>query len=117
MKAFYAPEYIKPVLDEIRILYKPTGSPAAFKALRCKAILQKRTGRDCIAIREPDEGGFYYSGPAMRELLKAAQEWSEAAETEPGELESWLYQEERRIMEAVRQALINEYGNEGRPEA
>ena len=110
MKAFYTPEHIAPIMDEIRRTWKPTGSKAAREYLNCKALLQRRGGRDFMAIRAPEAGSFYYSGPAMKALLKDLTEWTEAAETEPGELDAWMYHEERRIMEAVRAALIEEYG-------
>lgn len=114
MKAFYTPEHIAPIMDEIRRGWKPTGSKAAREYLHCEALLQKRGGRDFMAIRTPEKGGFYYTGPAARQLMKELAEWTKAAETEPGELDAWSYQEERRIMEAIRAALIDEYGTRAR---
>ena len=113
MKAFYTPEHIAPIMDEIRRTWKPTGSKAAREYLHCEALLQKRGGRDFMAIRIPERGGFYYTGPAARQLIKELAEWTKAAETEPGELDRWLYQEEQRIMEAIRAALIDEYSDKG----
>ena len=110
MKRFYTAEYIEPVISEIKTLYKPVYSQKVLKALDCKVLLQKRNARDSIAVRTPDKGGFnYYSGNAIKALFKDLAAWKQAAETYQGELDAWSYQEERRIMEAIRNALIREY--------
>ena len=110
MKAFYTPEHIAPILEEIRNEWKPETAPEVLAALNCEALLNRKRSRDYMAIRTPEKGGFYYTGKAARHLLRELAAWTEAAETEPGELDGWMYAEERRIMEAVRAALIEEYG-------
>lgn len=110
MKAFYTPEHIAPILAEIRAFYTPVNNPAALAALDCIALLQKNRSREYKAIRTPEKGGFYHSSRATKELFGELAAWTEAAETEPGELDDWRHAEERRIMEAIRAALIEEYG-------
>lgn len=110
MRDFATLESITPILEEIRTRYTADRHPVILKSLNCIALLKSRTTRDALAIRTPENGGFYYSGPAARALLKELKSWTEAAETEPGELDAWLYREESRIMEAIRSALIKEYG-------
>lgn len=109
MKRFDTAAYIAPILDEIRSIYKPVYTPEALKALDCIVLLQKRKGRDCYALRTPDKGAFYYYGESMKNLFSEIASYAEAAETTTGELDGWMYAEERRAMEAVRTALIDEY--------
>ena len=45
----------------------------------------------------------------MKNLFSEIAQFAEAAETYAGELDGWMYAEERRAMEAVRTALIDEY--------
>ena len=108
MKDFTTPEYIKPVISEIFNDYKVESThPATLKALDCIAVLQQKKGRGCIAIRTPEKGGFnYYGHPAINHLLKEIDLFSEMVETYPGQLDNWTYQEERRIMEAIRHGII-----------
>lgn len=113
MKSFATPKYITPVLEEIKARYTPEYSPATLAALNCAVLLKRNRTREYIAIRENDRS-FYYSdngrSAAMKALFADLKAWTEAAETYAGELDGWSYQEERRIMEAVRDALIKEYG-------
>lgn len=109
MKDFTKPEYITPIMDEIRELYKPVYTPRTLNALDCIVLLQKRKGRDCFALRTPDKGAFYYYSESMKNLFSEIAQFAEAAETYIGELDGWMYAEERRAMEAVRTALIDEY--------
>lgn len=109
MKHFTTPAFIAPIMDEIRTLYKPITDRATRTCLDCIVLLQKRTSRDALAVREPSKGAFYYSGPAARDLFRKLDAWTEAAETEAGELTRWKWTEQKNIMEAVRTALIDEY--------
>ena len=113
MKRFDTAAYIAPILDEIRSIYRPVYTPEALNALDCIVILQKRKSNDCLVIRTPDKGSFYYTGngrsEAVKKLFSEIASFAEAAETEPRELDGWMYAEERRAMEAVRTALIDEY--------
>lgn len=109
MKRFDTAAYIAPILDEIRSIYKPVYTPEALNALDCIVLLQKRKGRDCYALRTPNKGAFYYYGESMKNLFSEIASYAEAAETTAGELDGWMYAEERRAMEAVRAALIDEY--------
>lgn len=111
MKTFATPEYIKPIIDEIKANYTPENSPATLAALDCVALLHKIGSRDYMAIRTPEKGGFYYHSKATKVLFSNIEAWKEAAETEPGELDKWFYNEEKRILDAIRVALIDEYGN------
>lgn len=111
MKDFTTPEYINPIIEEIKTEYSPEYSPAALKALDCIVILNKKRSRNSLAIRTPDKGGFYYSSPATHKVYKALAEYAAAAETEPGELDRWTWKEHTRIQEAIRAALIQEYRN------
>lgn len=113
MKDFTTPEYIAPIMDEIRTLYKPITDRATCTCLDCIVLLQKRTSRDALAVREPSKGAFYYSGPAARDLFRKLDEWTQAAETEPAELDRWKWYEQKNIMEAIRTALIDEYRRPG----
>lgn len=108
MKDFTTPEYITPVINEIFENYKPIrGNSAALKSLNAIGLLKKKKGREYIAIRTPGAGGFYYfSGKAIKALLKELDSWTAAAETEPGELDTWKYREENRIQEAIRAGII-----------
>lgn len=111
MKDFTTPEYITPIIEEIKTEYSPEYSPAALSALDCIVILNKKRSRNSLAIRTPDKGGFYYSSPATRKVYKALAEYAAAAETEPGELDRYTWEEHKRIQEAIRAALIKEYRN------
>lgn len=111
MKDFTTPEYIAPIIEEIKTEYSPEYSPAALRALDCIVILNKKRSRNSLAIRTPDKGGFYYSSPATRKVYKAVADYAAAAETEPGELDQWTWKEHTRIQEAIRAALIKEYRN------
>ena len=108
MRDFTTPDYIRPVICEIFTDYEPENThPATLKALDCIAILKQKNGRGCIAIRTPDKGAFnYYCHPAINNLLKAVSDFAETVETHPGQLHEWEYQEERRIMEAIRKGII-----------
>ena len=98
---------IDPVINEIFDTYTiETSNQAALESLHCIAILQSKKSRDCIALRTPEKGGFYYSGPAARELFKKVSSFVEAAETYPGELHYYGQKERREIMEAIRAGLI-----------
>lgn len=110
MKDFTTPAYIAPIMDEIRTLYKPITDRATCTCLDCIVLLQKRNSRDAYAVRTPDKGAFYYSGPAVKHLFKQIDEWTQAAETEPGELDRWQWYEHQQIQEAIRAGLIEKYG-------
>ena len=56
MKTFATPEYIKPIIDEIKANYTPENSPATLAALDCVALLHKIGSRDYMAIRTPEKG-------------------------------------------------------------
>ena len=109
MKTFTAPAYLAPIMEEIRTIYKPITDPTICNCLNCVVLLQKKASRDALAVREPSKGAFYYSGPAARDLFRQLDEWTEAAETEPAELDRWKWYEQKNIMEAIRTALIEEY--------
>ena len=111
MRRFDTPENIAPIFAEIKAFYTPVNNPAALVALDCVALLQKNRTRNYMAVRTPERGGFYYHSRVTLELFKELDAWTQAAETEPGELDAWRYQEEHRIMEAVRAGLIREYAN------
>ena len=111
MKDFTAAEYIRPIVEEIKERYTPDYTPAALEMLNCIVVLKRIRSRDALAIRTPDKGGFYYSGPAARKVYKALADYAAAAETEPGELDRWTWEEHKRIQEAIRAALIQEYRN------
>ena len=106
MKNFTTPEYITPIIEEIKTIYKPAGGPEALRALNCLALLQQRRGRAYMAIRTPEAGAFFYYGKAARKVYAELESWTAAAETEPGELDRWRWAEENRIQEAIREALI-----------
>ena len=109
MKTFTAPAYLAPIMEEIRTIYKPITDETTRACLNCVVLLQKKTSRDALAVREPSKGAFYYSGPAARDLFRQLDEWTAAAETEPAELDQWKWREQSRIMEAIRAGLIEEY--------
>ena len=110
MKDFTTPEYITPIIQEIKATYTPEYHQSVLNALRCIVVLNKNGSRDALAIRTPAEGAFYITNRATRKVYAELKAWKEAAETEPGELDRWKYNEEFRIMETVRVALIAEYG-------
>lgn len=112
MRKFYKPEDIAPIIEEINTLYTAEKHPAALAALDCVAILQKKKSRDCIALRAPHKGGFFYYSETVRQLFKELDDWTEAAETEPGELYLWKLEEMDRIQDAIRMALIAKYGSQ-----
>lgn len=107
MKDFTKEKYIKPITDEIKRKYSPVkASKAALDCLHCIAIIKRNGTREYIALR-PGEPFFIWEHiETVKELYKALQSWTEAAETEPGELDSWMYREEDRIQAAIRDALI-----------
>ena len=107
MKDFTTPEYITPIIAEISALYTPVINPAVNKALNCNMLLQHNHSRNALVIRENET--FYYSRGAARELLQEVKSYAETAETYPGELDRWTWDEETRIMSAVRDAIINKY--------
>lgn len=109
MKSFTTPEYINPILEEIRRSYTPQYNKKSLAALDCVVLLQKRKGRDCIALRTPNKGAFYYYSDTVKSLFSEVRSYAEAAETYAGELDTWRFQEQQRIMEAVRAALLEEY--------
>ena len=110
MKSFTTPEYIGPIIDEIGRNYTPITDAAALKSLDCVVLLQKKKSRDCIAVRTPDKGTFIYcSSHQARRILSDLDAWAEAAETYTGELDGWKWNEQKRIMEAIRKAIIESY--------
>lgn len=108
MKRFDTPAYIKPIIDEIRGRYKPVTDKQLLNYFHCELILDNPKTREFIAVREADKTFYYYSS-STRALLATVDDWKRAAETYTGELDRWFYQEERRIMEAIKAALIAEY--------
>lgn len=76
MKDFTTPEYIAPIIEEIKTEYSPEYSPAALSALDCIVILNKKRSRNSLAIRTPDKGGFHYSSPATRKVYKALADYA-----------------------------------------
>lgn len=106
MKKFYTPEYIAPIIDEIKSKFEPETRPEVLKALNAKLLLKNKKSNDYRVIRETC---FFYYGEATRKLYKELDTWTEAAETEPGELDTWKYKEQDRIQEATRKAILNEF--------
>lgn len=112
MKDFTTKEYIKPIIDEIKRKYTPAkASKAALDCLHCIAILKRNGTRECIALRPGEPFFIWQHIETVKELYSTLQSWTEAAETEPGELDAWMYREEDRIQAAIRDALIYEIYN------
>ena len=109
MKTFTTPDYINPIIEEIKTTYTASYSPATLAALDCIALLKKNKSRDALALRTSDRCFYYSEGPAIRALYKTVAEWTKAAETYPGELDLWEVREHKRIQEAIRAALIETY--------
>ena len=109
MKTFTTPEYITPIIEEIKTTHTASYSPATLAALNCIVLLKKNRSRDALALRTPKKGGFFYWSETVKALYKDLESWTQAAETEPGELDRYMYTEHKRIQEAIRAALIETY--------
>lgn len=109
MKDFTTPEYINPILAEIRALYTPIIDKAVNAALNCDMLLQSNHTRNAYTIRAGESFYYYSTSAATKALYKELSEYAKAAETEPGELDTWTYYEEKRIQNAIRDAIIKEY--------
>lgn len=107
MKDFTTKEYITPIIDEINALYKPITEKAILEALHCDLLLQSKHTKNAYAVRAKQP--FYYSFGLADKLFKTVEKYASTAETENGELDTWLYSEKKRINEAIRDALLLKY--------
>lgn len=110
MKDFTTPEYITPIIEEIKARFYPVTDNCVKAALNCDLLMQNRRSRDafCVRAKQP----FYYfssSNGAMQRVYEKIKEYTEYAETEPGELHKWQYNEEKRVQHAIRDALLTLY--------
>ena len=109
MKDFTTPEYITPIIKEIESNYTADTNPAP--AMNCKVIFTKKGTRTTFCVRE--NTSFYYSmdgrSAALKNLHAIILKYSNAAETTPGELDSWYYRELERVQHAIRDTLILKY--------
>lgn len=107
MKAFYTPEHITPIIAEINAFYKPITDRVVMRALNCDLLLQSNTTRNAYTVRAGQP--FYYNRGAVKELMQEVRDYAKTAETEPGELDDWTWNEQNRIMCAIRDALLKKY--------
>ena len=109
MKDYTTPEFINPILNEIKALYTPIIDKTVNAALNCDLLMQSNHTRNAYIIRAGAPFYYYSTSPATKALYKELDEYTKAAETEPGELDTWKYAEEKRIQNAIRDAIIKEY--------
>lgn len=105
MKDFTTPEYITPIINEISALFTPITDRVITTALHCDLLLQNNHSRNAYAITAGEP--FYYRG--TKALLQELKSYAETAATEAGELDAWMYREESRIHEAIRDTLLATY--------
>jgi len=109
MKDFTTSEFLNPILTEIKAFYTPIIDKTVNAALNCDMLLQSNHTRNAYIIRTGESFYYYSTSPATKTLYKELDEYTKAAETEPGELDAWKYAEEKRIQNAIRDAIIKEY--------
>ena len=109
---YTAPAYIEPITAEILNNYSIINDETARRCLDCIAILQHKHSRNALILRAG--AAFYYTGNGKSEAIKALytdlNDYTRAAETEPGDLDKWKYNEQQRIQDAIRDNLIKIIG-------
>ena len=112
MKDFTTLEYITPVIEEIKekyLLLNP--DQTVKKCLNCVGLLRKKSTNEYIALRTGGPFFIWEHITTIKKLYKDLQTWVMAAETYPGELDTWRYREENAIQHAIKNQLINELNN------
>ena len=107
MKDFTTPEHITPIVAELCALYTPITDKIVLDALCCNLILQHNHSKNALVIRAGAPLSFHSA--SHKELLQEVKDYAETAETCAGELDMWQYNEEKRIMCAVRDNLLQKY--------
>lgn len=109
MKEFTTPEYITPIIGEINAFYTPIIDKTVNAALNCNMLLQSNHTKNALVIRAGQPFYYYAGSPTTKELYRELKSYAEAAETYPGELDRWMWDEKTRIQNAIRDAILAKY--------
>ena len=104
MKDFTTTDYIEPIIGYFKAFYTPVRDKKTLEALNCTVLLKRARVNEYKAIRA-NEAFYAYNSP-VKELYAEVEDYAEYASTEPGELDQWRYNEEKRIQTAIRDRLI-----------
>lgn len=107
MKDFTTADYINPIIGYFKAFYTPVKDKKILEALNCTVLLKKNRVNEYKAIRAKQP--LYTYNPAVKELYAEIADYAEYASTEPGELDEWMYNEEERVQETIRDRLIEIY--------
>lgn len=110
MKDFTTSEYLNPVMAFIDALYTPVFDECAKYVLNADVLLKSNHSRNVIRIAAGEPLNF----PVIHSLdvFRDIEEYAGYAATYDGELDRWLYNEQNRVMDAVRDRIIEKYGKE-----
>lgn len=109
MKDFTTPDYINPVMGELRAFYTPVTDNAVLRALNCNLIMQSNHTRNALVVRAGQPFYYYSTSPAMKQIYKDIEDYANYASTEDGELDEWQWSEKQRVQAAIRDRLIAKY--------
>lgn len=104
---------IEPVIDDIKSKYVIDNNPDICNYLQADLLLLEpltgaEIGRNVIRISSKED--FYISNiKSLRQIFWDIEDFSAAVSTFTGELDSWEKNEKQRVLNAVRDALINEF--------
>ncbi len=112
MKDFTTPEYITPVIEEIKEKYFLVDPDQTVKkCLNCVGLLHRKATNEYIALRTGGPFFIWQHITTIKKLYKDLETWTKAAEAYTGELDTWRDREEDAIQHAIRNQLINELNN------
>ena len=108
MKDFTTSEHITPILEEIKSRFLVHDESIITNYLKCIIALEDPATRQLYPVT-PEKELYINNLEAYRAACKDINSFCEAAETYPGELDTWKSNEQNRVFLAVRDALIKEY--------
>ena len=107
MKSFTTPEYIEPIITHFKAFYTPIKDKAILTALNCDVLLKNNHSGDYKAIRNRD--CFYVYCTPVKDVYNAIQDFANYASTYEGELDQWMYDEQERLQNTIKNRLIELY--------
>lgn len=108
MRSFTTPENIRPIIEEIKqkYIFKVDQNTRAY--FNSDLILYNPETREIIPISHNTD--FYISDlKSYKMLCNDINYYTAAAETSPGELDTWQSREKERIFLVVRNTLLNDH--------
>lgn len=107
----FAREFATMIADAIWEFHTPLKKKSIREYLKCDAVFYSNHNPNVVLIVRYGQD-FYCNNPYKNELREAIENYCECCETYDGELDEWGCNEYQRVMNKVRDRLIERFNTE-----